>query len=217
MATYSRKRKRRHLLPIAVLAGLAYLGGLLWFSQMIPTQRQDERARPTDAIVVLTGAGGRIAEGLDLLAQERGQKLFISGVYRGVEVQQLLQLAQRQPDEMLCCITLGYEAQDTAGNALETADWMAEQGYRSLTLVTSAHHMPRSLLEFRYSLPNVAVAPHPVLRTADENGVLLFWVRWAYSAFREYNKYLLTGARLLFTELQARLLESLPDAAAAKP
>ena len=205
MATYSRARRRRHLLPIVLLATVAYLAGLVWFVRLIPGEAAEGRRQPTEAIVVLTGGGGRIAEGLDLLAREQGQKLFISGVYRGVEVQQLLQLAQRQPDEMLCCITLGYEAQDTAGNAEETAVWITDQGYRSLTLVTSAHHMPRSLLEFHAALPDTEILPHPVPRPENDNSIVWYWVRAAYAVFSEYNKYLLTQLRLALDETYARL------------
>ena len=42
---------------------------------------------------------------------------------------------------------LGREADNTHGNARETAGWMRGEGYRSLRLVTSWYHMRRSLLE----------------------------------------------------------------------
>lgn len=208
MSTYARKRRRRHLLPITLLVAVAYLAGLVWFLRLIPGEVAEGQQQPTEAIVVLTGGGGRIAEGLDLLAREQGQKLFISGVYRGVDVQQLLQLAQRQPDEMLCCITLGYEAQDTAGNAEETAAWITDQGYRSLTLVTSAHHMPRSLLEFHAALPDAEVLPHPVQRRTNQSGAFWHWGRAAYAVFSEYNKYLLTRLRLALQDAYAKLKAS---------
>ena len=201
MAAYSRRRKRRRLVPILLLVAAAYLGGLYWFVQVIPWERPDGQELPTDAIVVLTGAVGRIPEGLDLLDREQGRKLFISGVYRGVEVQQLLQMAQRQPDEMLCCITLGYEAQDTVGNAEETAAWIKANGFDSFTLVTSAQHMPRSLLLFHDALPDRTIVPHPVYRQQGQHSLIGYWARSADDVFREYNKYLLTHLRLFFVAL----------------
>ena len=201
MSAYKRRRKRRRLVPILLLLAAAYLGGLYWFVQSIPWQRPDGQGPPTDAIVVLTGAVGRIPEGLDLLDRERGRKLFISGVYRGVEVQQLLQMAQRQPDEMLCCITLGYEAQDTIGNAEETAAWIKANDFESFTLVTSAQHMPRSLLLFHHALPDSTIVPHPVYREQGEHNLIGYWARSADDVFQEYNKFLLTRLRLFFVEL----------------
>ena len=201
MSAYTRRRRRRRLVPILLLLAAAYLGGLYWFVQSIPWQRPDGQGPPTDAIVVLTGAVGRIPEGLDLLDKERGRKLFISGVYRGVEVQQLLQMAQRQPDEMLCCITLGYEAQDTVGNAEETAAWITANDFDSFTLVTSAQHMPRSLLLFHHALPDSTIVPHPVYRQQGEHSLIGYWARSADDVFQEYNKFLLTRLRLFFVEL----------------
>ena len=48
------------------------------------------------------------------------------------------------------------------GNAVETAAWMKEQGFRSLRLVTASYHMPRSLLEFNHAMPELEIVPHPV-------------------------------------------------------
>src|SRR3546814_8105662 len=87
----------------------------------------DERS--TDAIVGLTGGSDRLAVALDLLSADKGRKLFVSGVYRGVDVRQLLDLSQHSPDDLSCCVVLGYEADNTRGNAVETAAWMKEQGF----------------------------------------------------------------------------------------
>ena len=57
---------------------------------------------------------------------------------------------------------LGHTADNTVGNALETAVWMQQEGYRSLRLVTSWYHMHRSLLEFGRAMPRVRVVAHPV-------------------------------------------------------
>src|SRR3546814_4727223 len=98
----------------------------------------DERS--TDAIVGLTGGSDRLAVALDLLSADKGRKLFVSGVYRGVDVRQLLDLSQPSPDDLSCCVVLGYAADHTRGNAVETAAWMKEQGFDSLRLVTAPYH-----------------------------------------------------------------------------
>src|SRR3546814_11467635 len=62
----------------------------------------------------------------------------------------------------VCSSDLGYEADNTRGNAVETAAWMKDQGFTSLRLVTATYHMPRSLLEFRRLMPDIEIVPHPV-------------------------------------------------------
>ncbi len=186
------RRLGRRLAGLAALCLAAWLAGLFWFAAGLPIAVA-EPARETDAIVVLTGGSGRVRQGLALLAEKRARKLFISGVYRGVDVKQLLRVSQQSPGDLDCCIALGYEADSTRGNAHETASWMREQGLRSLRLVTSAYHMPRSLLEFRRAMPGGEIVPHPVLpQDARQRG------RWPGSLrviISEYTKYLIALAR----------------------
>ena len=146
------------------------------------------------------GGTGRLRQGFELLAQDRAEELFVSGVGRGVKVVELLRIDRIAPPELACCVVLGYQAGDTHGNALETAAWMRTQGFTSLRLVTATYHMPRSLLEFRAAMPGAEILPHPVFsrnfRQAD-------WWQWPGSTMllaKEYNKYLLAWAR-------SRLLE----------
>ena len=192
-----RPRSRRltwRLIGFAALFLGIWLVGLLWFAKDLPVSVAAP-ARATDAIVVLTGGSRRVHQGLELLAQRRAKKLFISGVYRGVDVRELLSVSQQSPADLDCCIALGYEADSTRGNARETADWMREQGLGSLRLVTAAYHMPRSLLEFRRAMPKIAIVPHPVF---PEHVKQRDWWRWPGSAsliISEYNKYLVALAR----------------------
>lgn len=152
---------RLFLLLLAVPV-LVYAVGLVWFAESIPRGTDDDGTR-TDAIVVLTGGAARVATGLELLRQQRARKLLVSGVYRGVDVQELLRTQRQAPEALECCIELGYAAETTEGNAAEARDWMAKEGLRSLRLVTAAYHMPRSLIEFRRAMPAIAIVPHPVL------------------------------------------------------
>ncbi|MEE8453338.1 MAG: YdcF family protein [Limibaculum sp.] len=200
--TVNKTRARRHrsrrlirrLIGLAALFLGFWLVGLLWFATDLPVS-VTAPARETDAIVVLTGGSGRVHQGLELLAQQRAKKLFISGVYRGVDVRELLSVSQQSPADLDCCIALGYEADSTRGNARETADWMRGQGLGSLRLVTAAYHMPRSLLEFRRVMPEIEIVPHPVFSKPVKQRD---WWRWPGSAsliIGEYNKYLVALAR----------------------
>jgi uncharacterized SAM-binding protein YcdF (DUF218 family) len=184
----------RALGAVLVVAAL-WAGGFVWFALGLPKSVADSQAK-TDAIVVLTGGSRRLSEGLALLQQGRAGKLFVSGVHRGVDVAELLRAAQRSPQEAECCIALGHEADNTAGNAAETARWMKEQGFRSLRLVTAGYHMPRALAEFRAAMPGVAVAPHPVF--PDTFPAEFWWRRGGALALAaaEYTKYLAAALRI---------------------
>lgn len=190
---------------VAVLMAALWLAGLYNFTRNIfadthTAQKQNMRtgtgplpARDMlDAVVVLTGGSNRLQTGFDLLAQERGKKLFISGVYQGVEVRELLAQWKRDADNssLDCCVTLGFEADNTAGNADETAAWMQGEGFRSLYLVTSHYHMKRALLEMRRAAPDLRIRPWPVV---PEGLDIDNW--WRDSAarsliIREYSKFL---------------------------
>lgn len=181
--------RRKAIAVIASVLVAAWLAGLIFFADTIPRQPQQSQEK-TDAIVVLTGGSLRLEEGLALLSAHFGAKLFVSGVHRGVDVQQLIDRSLRSPEIIDCCIVLGYAADHTAGNARETADWMAQQGYVSLRLVTASYHMPRSLAEFHNAMPSIEIIPHPVF---PENVKLDEWWRWPGTAILiagEYNKYL---------------------------
>jgi uncharacterized SAM-binding protein YcdF (DUF218 family) len=196
--SWSRRLVRRLLLLCAALV-IAWSAGLAWFAE-------DMAADPavpgeaTDAIVVLTGGSARLRAGLDLLAQGRGRKLFVSGVYRRVDVAELLRVARARPEAVDCCIELGHDANDTRGNALETRDWMEREGFASLTLVTSTYHMRRALLEFRRALPQARLVPYAVLPDSWQRAA--WWQRpeAVMLVAHEYNKYLLALARPFLPE-----------------
>ncbi len=192
-----RGRRRRwfgRLVAFAGCAAVAWAGGFLWFVASLP-ERVPEPARNTDAIVVLTGGSGRIKQGVRLLQAKRAERMFVSGVYRGVDVEELLAAQTDTPDGSADGVSLGYEALTTRGNARETAAWIADKEIASLRLVTAAYHMPRSLLEFRRAMPGVAIVPHPVFPEHVKQDA---WWRWPGSAAllaREYNKLLVTLLR----------------------
>ncbi|MEE8622999.1 MAG: YdcF family protein [Alphaproteobacteria bacterium] len=201
MAKRKRLRARRHpgrpplrwAARIAALAVIAWTAGLVWFAENVPGEVEDPLT-PTDAVVVLTGGSGRLGVGLAVLAEKRAKKLFVSGVYRGIDVAQLLRISRQAPQDLECCVVLGYTADDTAGNARETAAWMAKEGYSSLRLVTANYHMQRSILEFQRAMPTATLIPHPVFPRNFKGEA---WWRWPGTAsliLSEYTKYLLAAA-----------------------
>ena len=191
-------------LAVGLAVALVWGCGLLWFATLLPTQVADPESR-TDAIVVLTGGSDRLNAALDLLAAQKADKLFVSGVYRGVDVRQLLDLFQQAPQDLSCCVFLGYEADNTEGNATETAEWIAAQGARSLRLVTANYHMPRSLLEFRRQMPTVQIVPHPVFPEPFRHDDWWLWPGSSWLLVSEYSKFLVAVVRGWFDSLFAAL------------
>lgn len=189
-----RRRRQAGWLLVLLAGGLAaWVSGLLWFVDRIPRSLQDA-GRPTDAIVVLTGGSLRVETGFQLLSERLAEKLFVSGVEKGVPIDDLLAVYGLTPEDMECCITLGYMAADTPGNAAESANWVRANRLASVRLVTSNYHMPRSLLEFQGAMPGVEIVPHPVF--SDRVLIDEWWRRPGTAALivTEYNKYLLAAA-----------------------
>jgi uncharacterized SAM-binding protein YcdF (DUF218 family) len=182
----------RRVLIAATGSCLLWLAGLVWFAT---PPSVDSRTAPTDAIVVLTGGSLRIQSGIELLREGKGRKLFVSGVHQQVEVDDVLRLSGNGAGWALCCVVLGHEADNTFGNAHETAKWMHAQGFHSLRLVTGWYHMPRSLLEFDRTMPEIEIVAHPVFPDQVKPEHWWAWRGTAFLLVNEYFKYLGALAR----------------------
>lgn len=174
--------------------GLAWTGGIAWFVHDSLTMTTD-RTTPTDAIVVLTGGRLRVETALNLLGAGRARKLFISGVNPHVDRLALLRVAGRTDESDADRIDIGHEAENTLGNARETAEWMRRQDYRSLRLVTSWYHMRRSLLEFRRAMPDTLIVAEPVFAAHSDPQQWSEWLDVATLTVGEYHKLLATLVR----------------------
>ena len=120
--------------------------------------------------------------------------LFISGVYRGIDVQELLKVLKREPQQIENQISIGV-AIDTKGNAIETKAWMISEKIQSLRLVTADYHMPRSLYEFKSVMPKERIIPHPVFPDKVKRERWWVWPGTASLLISEYNKFLFAWVR----------------------
>jgi uncharacterized SAM-binding protein YcdF (DUF218 family) len=186
-----------------------WLIGLLGFIAVIPGPASKiDTDSPTDAIIVLTGGGDRLAEGFRLLDRGLSKRLLISGVATGVTLEQLIDRLGDQrgtapsAEELACCVTLGYEAGNTVGNADESAEWVRVNGAKSVRLVTANYHMLRSLLEFRRKVPGLVVIPNPVFPGEVRDPHWFVKPRTLFLLINEYHKYLFALGRWLPEEVQ---------------
>jgi uncharacterized SAM-binding protein YcdF (DUF218 family) len=197
MAGSQTPRRAGHLFRCLVVAALGVLliwtVGLFHFADSIPKSIKDSASR-TDSIIVLTGGSGRLEEGLNLLELNMAKRLFISGVYQGIDVKALFRMFRRNPQDLETRIGIGT-ATNTLGNATESADWITGKGFRSMRLVTAAYHMPRSLLEFKHAMPNAQIIAHPVFPAHVKVDEWWAWSGTAELIASEYNKFLFAGLR----------------------
>lgn len=141
---------------------IRFIGAILcgWLSLILIYGLEVSRLDKTsvvkaDAIIVLTGGQDRISSASDLMAKGFAEKLLLTGVGGGAEIDDIIRLAPSLFPFRTCCISLGRDAQNTRGNAVETAKWAQQMGYNSLIIVTSLMHLPRAMHEFRQILPQV--------------------------------------------------------------
>ena len=187
----------------AAFALLLFAAGFIFFTLNIH-RTVPAINRTVDGIVALTGGRLRLSEAVKLLQRGQGRRLLISGVYKKTTK---TALAKRHPASrslFACCVDIGYEALDTFGNAMEARDWAHGHGFKSLIVVTSSYHMPRTLAELRTVMPMAEIIAHPVL---PKNVRVDAW--WVYPGtarllFSEYLKFLPAAARLAVAEILGR-------------
>lgn len=185
------KRIARIAAGLAALLAVAYAGGFFLFTaELHRTPPMDVPV--ADGIVALTGGPDRITVAYRLLDEGKGTRLLITGVHPDVTPVSLKKIVPGDAGKFDCCVDLGRLAENTIGNAAETADWVRRNDYRSIILVTSTYHLPRAQLELHRAMPTVEIVSYPVFQdTLHLDG----W--WAYPGttrllVSEYTKYLLT-------------------------
>ncbi len=197
----------KRLTCLGLLIALVFAG---WFAGLTVFIRSTAALTPPapallqklDAIVVLTGGSNRLDTGFNLLEGGFGKKLFVSGVYHGLDVKQLLKHWKAEPQGNLdCCVVLGFEADNTAENAVETVEWLHREGFHSFYLVTANYHLKRAMLKFTEIAPDLNITPFPVV--PDGVDMDNWWRDGAIRMviLREYMKYIAVYIWHLFITL----------------
>jgi uncharacterized SAM-binding protein YcdF (DUF218 family) len=180
---------------ILVSLAVIFLGGFLLFAAGIP-RSETPPPRPADGIVALTGGASRISDAMELLANNQGKRLLISGVNPATRPSELIRLTPEYEKLFTCCIDLGHQALNTTGNAAEIAQWSRALKFRSLIVVTSAWHMPRALVELRREMPDTELIPYSVVTERMRDAPWWMSMHTARLLMLEYVKYLATLARV---------------------
>lgn len=194
------RRRNRLVRLVAIVSALClalYSAGFAVFLSEVSFYRKDMPDSRADGIVVLTGGVARVDEAVKLLNAKKGERLLISGVHPSASRAVLAKTFAVDEDRFNCCVDVDHEALDTVGNAVETADWVAEHGYRSLLVVTNDYHMPRSLLELHSTLAGVKLIPHAVVASQHESDTAAEQASRYRVLLGEYVKYSAARIRTL--------------------
>ena len=146
-----------------------------------------ENIKYTDSntIVVLTGNTGRLNAAIDLTLVNNDSRLLITGVARGVKYSEII----KNKDIDKVRVTLGYNAQSTFGNAIETKNWIQKNNFKDFILITDDWHMQRALFLFKNSMPNITIFPYKL--KSNKNLREKFY-------FEEHLKYLISHIQVIY-------------------
>ena len=192
-------------LAVIFVVLMIWTAGLLAFVGRIDRSTPAATPPVADGVVALTGhSDARIAAALMLLESGRAQRMLISGVDRHVSRDELQTITGADKPMFDCCVDLGFTAENTTGNARETAEWAASKGYVTLILVTADYHMPRARLELRAAMPQATIIPYPV--ATGELSAANWWKTGlgAQRMILEYCKYLAVLGRETLLGLESK-------------
>ena len=148
---------------LGLTAAFVLLTGFVWFGEHVTSMKTPTNPPKADGAAALTGGSdARLQLGVNLVERRVVPRLLISGVNRVATAQEVRLVAGGAAATYDCCIDLGREAIDTAGNATEVATWVARHKVKRLILITDNYHMPRSLFEVRRANPSLTLVPYPV-------------------------------------------------------
>lgn len=189
------RRIGRATVWLAVVTALLLSLGFALFVWRLPAE-EIRLTRKADGIVALAGGSSRVADAMELLAAERGQRLLISGANRATTLAEISRFNPDYARVVRCCVDFDRSL-NTLGNAVETRRWAQAQGFRSLIVVTSNYHMPRALAEIGHQLPEVTLVPFPVV--SDQLRAQPWWSNAATARLltSEYLKYIFAQVRML--------------------
>lgn len=171
MQKYKQMIYRRFVKLLLTLIFL-WLAGFCYFVYSIPNGPSQNYLN-TEAFIIFTGGTNRVSTGIEEFTKSKADKILISGV--GINVSKA-DIASKLPQikanfECNDNVVLGRIAESTFTNATETAIFVQINNLKSITVVTSGYHMPRSQLVLADKLPDTRVEYLPIKST--KNGTLI--------------------------------------------
>ena len=182
-----KSKKFSYLFVFLILAGVGLLFSLCRKemkkvrSEPISSWSEDHYG---DCAVVLTGAPGRVREGIDLLVRGQVKKLIISGVHPQSSLYEIFPewpfYFSLNPED----VVLERQSATTYGNAVQSFVLAEALQCHNLVLVTSQPHMYRAYRSFRTVFPSeYRLIKHAIPHGGSQTEVEEFAIEAVKSAF----------------------------------
>lgn len=176
------------ILAVGLILGFCFHREWQQIGEGVPNSWYEDQT--ADCAIVLTGGGGRIREGFDLLAHREVQKLIISGVHPKATLREIFPLWPYYGSVNETDVVLERRSGTTYGNAQQSLPLVEALHCKNLLLVTSHVHMHRALKTFKAVFPTemeikgrAVVAGSRYIKVWDhwvETLKSLFYSVWAY-------------------------------------
>jgi uncharacterized SAM-binding protein YcdF (DUF218 family) len=166
-----KKKKIQHIyINLIILICIAIIViDIISFGKSLKITTTSKDLPDVEGIAVFTGGENRVQTAIQLLSQNVGQRLFISGVHPNTKKSDISYQIKSDRKLLECCIDLGEDAHNTFENAFETIKWVKNNNFKSLVIVTSNYHMKRSLFILKQSEPKIKFIPFRVASTLLKN------------------------------------------------
>tara|TARA_B110000238_G_C16001953_1_gene384887 strand:- start:44 stop:616 length:573 start_codon:yes stop_codon:yes gene_type:complete len=145
-------------------------------------------------IVVLTGNAQRLVSGLNLMSNNDKSRMLITGVAKGVKHFDIIKNKNINKNR----VELGYKAQNTQGNAIETSVWMKKYNINDIILVTDDWHMQRALLLFNGIISNIQITPYAIKSINFKIKDYLQFDNRIFFIHQEHIKYILSHIQVIY-------------------
>ncbi len=177
--------------------------GFISFIYIVNTKynHQNIISGKSNFVVVATGGSNRLLKGLDLMKNNYGKRMLLTGIGKGItkeNISKAISANEWQKKILDCCVDFDETAIDTKGNALKAKKWI--QGFKtnSIFLVSANYHMPRLYLEMQAINPKIKIITVPV--KANSSPIKFFWKPENLELIlNEYFKLLATYFRLMLS------------------
>lgn len=141
---------------MSVVGILAVVLALQLFQYVSRTAGEEDVSNIPRTAVVFTGDFDRIYTGLDLLSDDKVDRLFITGVNgdAGLSIERFPEQFDLTPEQKSWIeegrLVFAPDAHTTIENALEAGCWLDSlSGVEAVTLITSQRHMARASIAFQ--------------------------------------------------------------------
>lgn len=179
--------------------------GFSRFATNVQAHQNDPLMAQAEAVVVFTGGKHRIQTATELLMQRKAKRMLISGVNTNNTEKQVGKTVGIDPQILKCCVDFDYQALDTKGNALHTADWIRKNGFKKVIVVTSDYHLPRGMLELRRAMPDIELEPFAVKYAGLQNPKWYTDPETMKVIVTEYSKFLAASLRIDYQDIDTKL------------